>query len=468
MDGDKPKASEIKVEFGRTGTNIFHGFLLNTDYNKDLVGTRRIDVFDQMRFGDPTVKATLLAIKLPILSANWFIQEGANDATSIKQRDFIKEVLFDQMDHSFTSFLRQALTYLDYGAYWFEKVFDRRDDGMIVWKKFAPRLPRTIEKYELEDGSPGIVQYLPTAGKAEIPGWKLLGFINEMEGENYEGVSVLRPAYFPWYAKDRLCRIDTIATERQGLGVVDVVTPVGMDQTEKNKLITAAKNLRANEQGYVLRPAGVQFGFMDMKANTVKDPKDMIIYYDRQITKAVLAQFLELGSTDSGSRALSEDHSKLFILGLQAVAKQVQEVMNKAIRELIDFNFSGVKKYPKLEVGKIGLTDPNKMAEGLLKLTQGSLLTPDYQTEVAVRQLYDLPDKEEKDYQNPMEMKFNQELELQKMMQNGGNQETKKSRNQEKQPKPLKASEELVEDVVKFRDAVTDAIKRIKSEQLAA
>src|SRR3712207_5205570 len=103
---------------------------------------------------------------------------------------------------------------------------------------------------------------------------------------------------------------------------------------------------------------------MDTHANALKDPKEMIAHYDRQIVKAFLAQFLDLGAQAGGSYALSADQSKLFLLGLEYIAKLIQEEMNKAIRELCDLNFSGLTddEYPTLEYGAIGQVDFDKLS----------------------------------------------------------------------------------------------------------
>jgi len=45
----------------------------------------------------------------------------------------------------------------------------------------------------------------------------------------------------------------------------------------------------------------------------------MINHHDRQISKAFLAQFLELGAQKSGSYALSQDQTRLFTLGLEYI-----------------------------------------------------------------------------------------------------------------------------------------------------
>ena len=57
------------------------------------------------------------------------------------------------MDDSFDDFLRQSLLMLAYGFMLFEKVYEERPDGRIGWVKFAPRLPRTVVRWVLDDSN---------------------------------------------------------------------------------------------------------------------------------------------------------------------------------------------------------------------------------------------------------------------------------------------------------------------------
>lgn len=81
---------------------------------------------------------------------------------------------------------------------------------------------------------------------------------------------------------------------------------------------------------------------------------------------------MELGDTQSGSKALSEDQSDLFLLSLGAVVKQIADTMNRfVIPELVDMNFEGVKSYPKLKFEKLGSVDYQKIATILSTLATG-------------------------------------------------------------------------------------------------
>jgi hypothetical protein len=386
--------TEVLQEIGGSGTAILNGFLTNQDYNPEFTGTKRITLFDQMRLSDPSVRSGLLAVKLPLLSADWYIKEPSGDDELGEPAKFINDQLFKNKGFSWTSFLRQALTMVDYGNSIFEKVFETTPEGKIGWKRLSPRMSKTIHRWTLQDGkSPGIYQILPTGKTAEIPRWKLLYFVNEQEGSNFEGISMLRPAYQPYYYKQLLYKIDAIASEKQGMGIPKITAPPNAAPADKAKAREIAQNMRTNEKAYLELPAGFNIEFMDMKGVTVKDCKGMIEHYDREIVKAFLAQFLDLGAKAGGSYALSQDQSRLFLLGLEYIAKVIQEEMNKAIRELCDLNFPNLKdeEYPTLEYGAIGQVDFDALSTALQRLAQSQIFTPDIETEKYLRSSMKLP-----------------------------------------------------------------------------
>jgi hypothetical protein len=77
---------EVLTELGGTGTVIVNGFLTGQDYNKELTGTKRIDIYDQMRLSDATVRAGLNVVKLAILSADWYIKSPTDsDGTDVNK-----------------------------------------------------------------------------------------------------------------------------------------------------------------------------------------------------------------------------------------------------------------------------------------------------------------------------------------------------------------------------------------------
>lgn len=400
--------AEMIQELGDTGTILVNGILAQQDYNPQLTGVGRIRYYDEMRLGDSTVRGALNVVKLPILNAQWYIKPSSQDDTDIEIKNFIEDQLLKNSNFKWNSLLREILTFCDYGNSIYEKVFmpikDGDYSGKIGWHHFGHRLSKTILKWAINGNDPGITQLLP-AGKVqptdgnrqlttiEIPRWKLMYFILDQEGSNYEGISLLRSAYKHWYYKDNYYKIDAVATERHGLGIPVVKSPPQAAAKDKAKAVQIAKNIRANSQLYADLPAGFSLEFVDMKSNTLKDPDKMILHHDRQISKCVLAEFIELGSQgSSGAYSLSATLADLFYLSEEYIARLVKDELQLAINELVDLNYGKQKSYPTLEFGNIGQVSLEALGKFLQQTTQSGVITPDRELERHVRQVAHLPE----------------------------------------------------------------------------
>lgn len=387
-----PKPSPlVGLEFGKSGTTITHGYISSSNFNPDLTGTRGIEVFDQMRRGCAVVRAALQAMKQPILQANWYVEPASEDPKDKEIAAFVEKNLFN-MSITWQDFLRHALLNLDYGRMVFEKVYEYREDGKIWLKKLAPRLPSTIWQWELTDGRPGIVQQLPDGSRPEIPIEKLLIIVNEKEGDDWEGHSMLEAAHANWYYLTSLYKIDAMAHERHGLGIAYGKLPKGTRATEYNKADELLKNVRANQSSRLLWEGNeTEFGFIDMKSGTLKSPTDSIREHTMQIMLSMLANHLLLGQNGTGSFALSKDRSDFFNLVLQAIAKNMfDSINNYCVKQLVDFNYF-VDEYPRLNVTKIINVNFNELMQGLNLGVQTSLFHPTEKDEQRVRELVDMP-----------------------------------------------------------------------------
>lgn len=397
----KKTAAETKnksgTELGRTGTNIFSG-MINEEYLGELSGTRAMKVYDEMRKSDATVKAALLAIQLPIRRAQWFITPGTDDDQGKEIAEFVDKALFQYQSITWDDILRQALLSTAYGVMVFEKVFEIKTIGskqVVCWKKFAPRLPKSIIAWQMENGDDGIQQQTIDGSNVSIPIEKLLIFVQEKEGDNWWGISALRAAYKAWYMKKNLEVIDAIAHERQGLGVPFVKLPPSASDQDKTQATTILSNMRAHDGGYLLEPDNMSVEFKDMHSGTTKDAARAIDYHDRQIVKAVLAQFLSLGSGPSGSYGLSQDHSTLFLQSIEAIANNICDVINKyAIEQLVNLNFDGVQEYPKLEYSGISRKDVEGLSTAYQRLMQSGGLKKNDADDGYLRKVLGLPDNE--------------------------------------------------------------------------
>lgn len=392
-----------RADLGDSGTRLLHG-IITEEYNPQLQGIAGIKVFDEMRKNDGSVRAAMLATTLPIRRAKWFVNPSTEEQKDKDIANFVEHALFDFIeDMSWDDVIRQALLMIPFGVMLFEKIYGTKEHEGKTWvtiKKLAPRLPKSILMWELVDQTFGIQQIRQDGVLAQIPGSKLLIFVNEREGDNWWGTSMLRSAYKHWYHKTNLYQIQAIGYERQAVGVPMINMPEGYTVSDEQKAITAAQNLRSNEYGYLILPPKYTAEMMDMKAGGTLKPDAAIEHHNKQILQSVLAQFLELGATKSGSgsRALSQDHSDLFLKALEALANTIIAEFNKnLIPELVDMNFDNVTVYPKLDYSGIIKADMTALGTAYAQLVTAGALTPTDDDQQYIRAAMGLPPRTQED-----------------------------------------------------------------------
>lgn len=403
------------TEIGDTGIEQSHGYIFD-EYNTKLQGEKGVEIYNEMYKSDGTVRSVVRVCSLPVQSAEWFITPASDDKKDKQIADFIERALFEYLDNGWDYTLRHALLSLAYGVMPFEKVFGNATvDGreMIVWKKLSPRMPKSIQSWAVNSGADfGITQSRGDGNTVEIPGKKLMVIVNEREGDNWWGDSILRSAYKHWFFKNTFYKIDAIAFERQGIGIPFAELPEGFSNKDKTAAENITKNMRANAQARLVYPEGMNVGFMDMMARGTRDPEKSIAHHNREITKSVLAQFLELGASGgSGSRAVSSDQSDLFLQALVATAKNVANNFNETIKELVILNYGEQPWYPKLDFSGIIKTDGEKIGKVYSMLAKTGAIIPGNVDERFFREVLKLPFREDDDVRELPETKTKDEDE---------------------------------------------------------
>lgn len=398
-------------ELGAPGTQFFAGYISGEEYNPKLQGQAGIKIYDEMRRSDGMIRATMLAVTLPLRQAIWRIEPASDDAKDLEIAEFVSNNLFGGMSITWADFLRQALLHLWFGFMIFEQVY-KIENGKVLLKKLAPRLPKTLYRWNVEEdmGLKSITQFVQK-GQAfvhiEIPIEKLLIFTNEQEGANYEGISLLRSAYKHWYIKNQLYKIDAIKHDRWGVGIPVIGMPENMTEAKNPAAWTEAKSmgegLRANERSYIIEPFGYTVRLLQMGSKTGTDVMPSVQHHNEQIAVNILAQFLTLGTTKSGSRALGDSFKNLFLMSLQAVAEYMENTANRySINPLVDYNFT-TDRYPKLKASNIKEPDFTSMAEAVNKLMKVGALTTDEEMEAHIREVGKLPAKTKPERQKATE-----------------------------------------------------------------
>lgn len=390
---ESPKTTEI----GSTSTK-FRRVLGGEEYNPTLQGIAGIEKYDEMRRSDSTVRQSLRIAKVPVLAGGWYVDPAdATDTLAVEQAKFIEKALFEFPSHGWMQFLTESLLCLDFGYYFFEKVFENREvdgESRWVWKKFASRHPLDVVEWEFDDsGGPNGVIMNDFDGTSEvfIPIEKLLVFTYDQEAGNIEGISILRSAYANWYYKTNLYKIDAIQKERHGIGIPVIKLPPNWNETDRILAGQMGKNLRTNEQAHIVLPPGWEVEFAEVKGNPV-NAIESAAHHDDQILRNVLADFLSANHSTA-----AEIRADLFLKASRFIADIVADVINKfAIPELIDFNWEDTTSYPKLKVRRIGETaDWRTLTFALRNLVGAGLITPDDKYEEWLREEMDQPRRDE-------------------------------------------------------------------------
>lgn len=122
-----------------------------------------------------------------------------------------------------------------------------------------------------------------------------------------------------------------------------------------------------------------------------------IEHHNREIVKNILAQFLELGNTASGSRSLGESQTAYFLMALEATARYIADNINKYIvKQLVDFNYD-VTRYPKLRFQTLQTTDSKDLVDMVTSLVDSEILVVDDKLQDHFRDILDLPAKDATD-----------------------------------------------------------------------
>jgi len=343
-----PRKPYNALEIGKTGTKRSYGFIYD-EFLSSLQGSGGIKTFREMRENDPILGACLHAITQIIREARWDVRPADDSAQARKDADFLVENMMS-MEQSWGEFIAESLSFLTYGFSLFEQVYERRPDGRIYWRKFAPRVQQAHEKWEIDDVGDTIGFWqrpAPDYKEFYIPINKCIHFRTEPNGANPEGRSILRNAYRPWYFKKTVEEIEGIGIERDLAGMPMLTLPEGVDpnsdDAEVTAMIAAAKrlitNIRRDEQDGLLLPFGWEFKLVSSEGQRQFNTVEVINRYNKEMSVTVLAQFVMLGMERTGSYALAKEQTDMFYLCLEGWTDMVATTINRqAVRKLFGLN----------------------------------------------------------------------------------------------------------------------------------
>jgi len=419
---------------GLPGTPITSGFVRDLgEYNPKLEGLNGIWTYQEMRRGDGQVAGTLRACKLPIMSAKWEVvpgdgagagtrdtgygsrgsqsaidnrqskisNTGAGKTTSAKAKevaDFIRANLFSGLewqDHrgswhtqDWKEVVRCALRMQDFGAACYEEVMTVDGDRIRV-RRMADRQALTFYRWHTDPHTvdPSLPPFIYDDGETlyaleqwgyrsnrfeyvMLPTDKACIFTHDQEGANFWGIPLTRAMYPHWFVKKHLERIDAIACERNSLGVPMIMLPPNPSKQDVQTAQNWVTQLAAHEKTGLSLPNGAEFKLVGIEGR-IREILPSLQYHKQQIATSCLAMFMELGQTQSGSRALGESQTDFFLLATQNTADYIaHQIRNSTIRRLVMWNFGPDAPVPHLVPANVQARSIDTMAAIINQLAQ--------------------------------------------------------------------------------------------------
>ena len=367
-----------------------------------------ISVYAEMR-RDPQLAAVLAGITLPLRRANWQVDPaGCRPEVAQLVADDLGLPILGNDDVpgparirgvSWGEHLRSALLHLVYGFYTFELLADT-SSGQARLKGLYERVPVSIAFIHADENGDfgGISQILRPGGKAnepEIPPERLVHYVHDREGAAWAGTSMLRPGYSTWFIKQDLRRVLATSHRRFGMGVPTVEWAPGSNPTPNqiSQAQQAASAARVGEYAGMSMPPGAHLVLAGL-SGSVPDTLGALRWLDQQISGMVLSRWMDLGSTQTGSRALGESFIDTFLLSIQSLADSVADTATRQIvARVVEWNWGPDEPVPKLSVGDVG-TRHEVTADALNALMQSGALSADPRLEEWVRRTYHLPERD--------------------------------------------------------------------------
>lgn len=391
------------------------------DVNPELTGSAKFPVYDEMADTDPTVKGLIMVPSLTARSGNWGLNaaeygQPSDDPVAVAIADYCAwnvglEGHLGELDISWDKQLHQVIgSTLRWGAMFEELVWgdvvtwrDRDGDEHLVrpLRRLAPRAPGTVQRVERNrDGSiKAVVQNLPNT--TPIPGDKLTYTVFEPKPGSWDGHAMIRPAWFSWRLKKAIMVSAGIGYDRFFVPTPIVFHPDTPEGETKGRSI--GEHLRSGERAYVRFPIPQGGTKEDAEwaldafnlAEQLGDPAPMIRICTEQISAAGLQEFLRLGQTGSGSRALGDTQVQPFYQAVQAISGDVaRERTRQVLRRVVEVNFgleAAARYTPTLTVSKIQIRDIETISKAMALLGDAGFRFTDVDAEDDIRELLGMP-----------------------------------------------------------------------------
>lgn len=300
---------------------------------------------------------------------------------------------------SFRQHMEWALLALQFGHYPFEQV-GAIEDGRWKLKKLAPRPPYTLTEINIaKDGGLESIRQDVGWNEKPISVDRLVMYSWDREGGNWQGRSLFRDCYRSWVLKDILMRVDAIKHERNGIGTPVIEGPPGASGKQLEELNEMAQEFKADEHGGGAIPSGAKLTLQGT-TGSLPDTIASIRFHNEEMARSFLMMFMQLGQTETGSRALGAEFIDFFAFAQESITDWMTGIFNEhVIEDWVDWNYGEEEPAPLLVYNRS--QEEDLPVSALATLVEKGIVQVDEELEAAIRKRYKLPEAVEEEQPEP-------------------------------------------------------------------
>jgi hypothetical protein len=391
------------------------------DYVRELANpVTRMELFEEMG-NDDAVQTGILARRQEICAANW--QLSTEDTSDLGREilEFTEDNLYPFLDDILRLLGGGAMQY-GFGA--LEPVYQWSDRAIVssiargrkvkratrggqrrIYIRKVAHLRQTgVETFkiagpndaagDLAGDLQAILQHVydgVSFKQRTVPAEKTLLWVYNKQGDDYFGTPPTRACYKAWKIKAQIEKLNLLHHDKFAVGMPIAEEGPAWTQDDRNRLAAFLKAYRAGSENFIMHPAGGSITIASDDGKTSLSMLEWIRYYNLAVAKTFLTQQTELGSTETGARALGEVFYDQMGGIVQADCEALANLLNNAlIVTLVRWNFGEQEFYPTFAPSQ-RVRAGSGVAAVLQQLISSKAIHPRPEDEAYLRDVFEMP-----------------------------------------------------------------------------
>lgn len=376
---EKGTLPPLRIEKGRTSYNGLKALagIIEEDCNRDLRWPQCMTTYKAM-LKDATISSSLNLMEMQLAKVRWTVKIPEGYEEELKDKARFLESCKDDMDHSWTDFIRQASSFNRFGFAPVEKVYRKRtrangsrfNDGLYGIKELPLITQDSVAGWEWDDKGRrliGLAQYrnIPTGIESKdytytnqthfIRREKFMLFRADPLKDSPIGTSPLNNVYMAWRYKTEMERQQAlgVSTDVRGMKVIYLPPQYMSDNASPEEKETyeafqkALALMHSGEQSGLILPRVYddngkplfEFEVKSVLGSATYDVSEIIAHYRREIVSGLMTPITIIGQDGSGSFALAEALEDITATIIEARLTEIRDTLNHdLVRQLFMIN----------------------------------------------------------------------------------------------------------------------------------